>query len=276
MTPGGSEPTSGREARLLILVVVVSLAVLLLLARLRFPAADLASVTPAAGPLAGLAARATFDEISATMVGLLGRVSPSLIMIPLEPRSPAGAAAENAERETRPQPGQNGDVVAEPAEPPLTVGLRVRAGLALAYLPAGFQPAPSPSLASPVEIVADDVERHIVLVRTAPGDSSPALAATLLSVGGFSYFGVVQATGSGPTIHPVFIGRVDSIDDPQWPQPLIALPPGPQLPPGAVIFTIDGRLVGLSVEREGRVAVVPAAALNETVATLTAGGGGPP
>jgi hypothetical protein len=42
-------------------------AVLVLLARFRFPASELTAMAPAPGPLAGLAARATFDEMTSSL-----------------------------------------------------------------------------------------------------------------------------------------------------------------------------------------------------------------
>ena len=72
-------PEARRETRLLLATIAVSVGMLLLLARFRFPEeAGRQTVEPAAAPLERLAARATFDELAGTMADLERRI--------LEPR----------------------------------------------------------------------------------------------------------------------------------------------------------------------------------------------
>lgn len=265
MTSNGADQRPGRETRLLILVVVVSLAALLLLARFRFPAADLTTVTPGATPLAGLAARANFDEMSAAMTSLLTRVAPALVMLQLDAELPVAPPSAGPGRAAAAPRADDGPVVA--GLPPLVLpGLRIRADLAVVHVPEGYHVTAGSGLSEPVEVLRIDREHAIAVVRlpTSAG-LAVALPTPMLSVSGFGYFGVVQATPHGPTVSPVFVGRVDPADDARWARPLIAVAPGPEMPPGALVFTIDGRLVGLVIRHLRGMAIVPAAALNDAV-----------
>ena len=74
----GSERT-GRDGRLLALVIVVSLAVLLVLAKFRFPlAAGVTTAPPAPGMLERLAARSTYDDLAATIANLFQQLTPKI------------------------------------------------------------------------------------------------------------------------------------------------------------------------------------------------------
>src|SRR5215831_15672181 len=95
------EEPSGRETRLLAIVIVVSIAVLLLLARFRFPSARLADVTPAQGPLVGLAARAPFDEMAMAMQSLVDRVSPVMAIVQIAPIAGGNEPGRRSTREGR-------------------------------------------------------------------------------------------------------------------------------------------------------------------------------
>ena len=81
-----TEPVTGgsrRETRLLLATLAVSVAMLLLLARYRFPdePGSHQSVEPAPAPLERLAARATFDELASIMADLERRILPSLVTV---------------------------------------------------------------------------------------------------------------------------------------------------------------------------------------------------
>jgi hypothetical protein len=118
-----------------------------------------------------------------------------------------------------------------------------------------------------------DAEREIAAVRlpVVPGGFA-GLPATAAGVTGFLYVGVIQGTRSGPTIQPAFIGRVDTETDARWSAPLVVLSGAPAMPVGALVYAIDGRLVGLATRHDAGVAIVPAAALDEAVTRLSAGG----
>lgn len=118
-----------------------------------------------------------------------------------------------------------------------------------------------------------DVEREIAAVRLPVVPSGFAgLPAAAAGVTGFLYVGVIQGTRSGPTIQPAFIGRADTETDARWSAPLVVLSGAPAMPVGALVYAIDGRLVGLVTRHDAGVAIVPAAALDEAVTRLSAGG----
>ncbi len=91
----GSDSRSGRDARLLALVIIVSLAVLLVLARFRFPPSVGAPATPVPGPLERLTARSTYDDLAGSVANVVLRVSGSVLIVQLnavpEPEKPGAA-----------------------------------------------------------------------------------------------------------------------------------------------------------------------------------------
>lgn len=274
MTANGPEPTSGRETRLLVLVVLVSLAVLLLLARFRFPEANLATVNPSPGPLAGMAARATFEEMSETLAGVLGRAAPTVEVIRLEPAS-AGQTPDGARAPARPPASGSGGTPppASASGPRFAAAVRVRSDLALLHVPAGWRPVALRDQADPIEVVSSDVDREIAVVRLpASTAGSASLSGSTSGVTGFLYVAVIHATRSGLTIQPAFVGRTDTETDARWSAPLVVLTGSASVPVGSLVYAIDGRLIGLASRHDAGVAIVPAAALDDEVARLVTGG----
>ena len=92
---------------------------------------------------------------------------------------------------------------------------------------------------------------------------------------GLSYAGLVEATMGGPTMRPVFVGRVDPSPDSRWPpRPLSSIGRGPDFGDGTFLFAIDGRLIGMVVRHGDGVAIVPRAAIEAVVVELTGAGAG--
>jgi hypothetical protein len=260
MASNGIEQRSGRETRLLVLVVGVAVAVLLLLARWRYPASNLSVVTPSAAPLASLAARATFDEMVGTMTDVLTRVSPVTVVIPFE--------------SSRPEPGTRraGRAGAETPGPSTTpvLGVRVRRAVAIAYAEQGMTPRTGEGL--PFEVISHDASRNVMLIRVAEAPAEPdTFSASVRTFPGISYMAAVDATTAGPAIQPVFIGRPDTVMDPRWSHPLVPASNIQGLTPGVFVFALNGRLAGLVVETEAGPMVVPAPALETLVQALEAG-----
>ena len=93
----GTERT-GRDGRLLALVIVVSLAVLLVLARFRFAASDGALAPTPTGPLERIVARSTYEDMAATIGNLRAAPSPSVVVLlatPIPPDGKPGAGKKN-------------------------------------------------------------------------------------------------------------------------------------------------------------------------------------
>ena len=251
---------SGRETRLLGLVIVVALAALLILARFRFPAADITTVTPTQGPLERLAARSTYEDLAAAVANVVQRVSPSVVVFELQ------SVAEPVKPGTRDK--------AEPPVAPLSrllAGLRVGRDLAVMHVPTGFQPVAGQGLAASIELVSHDTTREVALVR-APSilEIASGLTNSVEEFAGFSFVAVVEAAIGGVTAQPVFIGRIDPTSDPRWPTPILVLGGTAAIPSGAIVFTLDARFIGLAVPfDERRVALVPAAALTPVTQELS-------
>ncbi len=240
----------GRETRLLLLVIAVAVVMLLVLAQFQYPAPDRAVTSSISGPIERLAARATFEELALIMADLSSRVQPALTVLTLE-RIP-------------PPPLRRGVTPpAASAERRLVTALRVDATTAVAHLPAGFRVV-EPADAEPAKI---DVERGLVLVRV-PEAPFTDMGPVALAIGGPGYVAVFEAARGGPAVRPVFLGRVDSFEDTRWTQPILSVGGDPQLDAGAFIYTLDGRLVGMTVADGSGVAITRVHALLAAVEAL--------
>jgi len=242
MTPP-VRPGFSREARLLTATIVVSLVVLLVLSRFRFPeAASESSDGAAAQPLARLAARAAFDDLSLAVRELSGRIGGSLVVLRTSARTTREPATSQALPDTR-----------------LLPALRVRDDVAVALLDEDATVEGVIGAPGAASVIARDTVRGITLVRV------PALAAPVLGIREGrqplvtpNYVGVSDASATGTSVRPAFVGRSDAITDPRWDTPLLTLGRGVAADIGAPVFTLDARLAGLLTATEGEPALVPA------------------
>jgi hypothetical protein len=267
MASNGIGERSGRESRLLILVVGVSLAVLFALARFRYPASDVAAVTPNAAPLAGLAARASFDDMAGTLSDVLARVSGAVAVVELAPIPAQPSAADGR--------GRRG--AAPPATPGLpsrwTPALRVGSDRAIAYVPDGWKPVSGLDLDGPVELVASDARTQTALVRVPSTLSFPdGFAGALKGFVGRAYVAAVGAAPGGLSVDPVFIGRIDAVSEAEWPQPLLRVSGHADLRSGELLFGVNGRLIGLVTSSMDTTWIVPPETLEALVAQLESKG----
>jgi hypothetical protein len=235
-----SETRVSRDTRLLILVIVVAVVVLFVLAQVRFPAAEvsLSTVTPAG--LDRLAAQSNYDDLASAVQTTLQGIEPSLVVFDLE-GVPDGSK----------QPEQRRTHV-----------IRLRDGLAIGPLPAGFKITDAPGgVGVPVIRTMDPARGLLVAAFTA--DTAPARPASVVGeFGGYAYVAVVEPAKGGPTATPMFIGRVDLQNDPRWGGALLVPGGSATLPLGSFVFLLDGRFVGLVVKvPNGPPAIAPAALL---------------
>jgi hypothetical protein len=242
----GSPGLWTRETRLLLLVVVVSVTVLLVVARFRFPSATLNAPAPAAGPLATLAGRTAFDDLSSSMASLVGRATPATPVIRLDPVS-VPAISPSVRR------GRTAHPVSEAGPTQIAPGLRLQGDLVVVYVPPGLKPAAADG-AVIADVVFVDTERQIAVVRIPLAHAINDITAALMP--SFTYVGEVRALSSGVTVRPVFLGRVDPIADARWPGDVFALDSLSGLALGSVLFTIDGHHLGLVVPAASADAVV--------------------
>jgi S1-C subfamily serine protease len=242
-------PTRGpaRETRLLLLTLGVSVAVLFLLARFRFPERPISELaTPQ--PLARLARTTTFDDLSATLADLLRRAADARITLRVSADAQTGASR-------------------------LAQALRVRDDLALAVLPIDAHIDAidnQPAAGNP--IVARDEVRGLVLVRVPPR-ATPSLPvqpqADSLDLPGF--LAVIDAAPGGPSVRAEFVSNLTPHPHPAWDASIIALGGISTARPGAMVFTLDGRFVGMVLPDDDETIVAPAEALLARADRLTRG-----
>jgi hypothetical protein len=251
---------SGRETRLLALVIVVALAALLILARFRFPAAEISAVRPQQGPLERLVARSTYEDLAASVASLVQRVSSSVVVLQIQSIPPPAPEPVRG-REPPPAP--------EPISR-LVAGARVDRDLAVVHVPHGFQVTAGQGLAAPVEVLRVDDARQLVLVRAQSIlEITSVLGTPFDAFPGFSYVGVVEAAIGGITAKPVFVGRADVSSDPRWPAPIVVVGGSSDAPPGSLVFALDGRFIGMTLPfGAGSRALIPPATLAAVAAEL--------
>lgn len=265
MATNDRDERPGRESRLLLLVVGVSVAVLFVLARLRFTGGDAPVVTPSAAPLAGLTARSALDEMSSTVADVLSRASDVVLVVELAPAPPAPQAGPARAAQKAPD---------EPKSSIWTPALRVAGDTAVLHVPNGWQPVSGFNLDAPLTLVAADPATETALVRVAVPGGEPRLPpAAALSTP--SYVIAVSASPAGLGADPVFIGRTDTLTDPAWPRPLLRVFGHADLRAGEIVFTPDGSLIGLVAGSTEISRIVPLDTLRAVAQQLAAKGARP-
>jgi hypothetical protein len=232
MSTSEATPRNSRETRLLLVTIAVSVGVLLLLARFRFPEgpAD-QTVTPAPAPLERLAARAAYDELASIMADLERRITPRVTIVRAQ-MAGGGIATSVAPR-----------VLPDRA-------VTIVDGSA-AIIGGGDQ-----------EIIARDRAGHLAVLRVpAVDDSAVAIRPAPVRFGP-RYVALVEATSIGPAIRPVYVGRVETYQDPRTGTTLLSLAATEtRMPRGSAVFTLEGLFIGLVRESRDAAVVVPADAL---------------
>lgn len=229
-----------RETRMLLLIITLSVAVLMLLARFRFPAETPRDRATATAPLERLAARATYDELAGIIAELSRRVAPLVVVLRVE--------SEGLQR--------------------FVPAVRVRSDLALAHVTGESRILAAVGMPGPVEIAAFDPERALVLVRVPPApDQVVPLAGADNRSSAPRYIAAVEGTRGGPTLRPFFLGRTDPLRDERYGD-LLVLGGVLQASPGSLLFGLDGTFVGLCIMEDGFVAGIPGRALETAVAAM--------
>lgn len=249
---------SSRESRLLAVVIVIAVAVLVGLARFKYPQNETRSVAVTPGPLDRLAARATFDDLAAAVHSALKRVEPGLIPLELEPDVPAGKSA-------KPESSYIGSRS--------RLAVRLSEDWAIAQVPQGFRIVRGAT--DPLVIREADPAKEIVIVSLPFRSGEDHLPAGTADLAGFAYVCVVEPTPGGPTATPAFIGRVRTLLDDRWGGNVMVPGGGPPLPLGALVFQLDGRFLGIVAgQLGGGQSIVPAAQLASVVAAARERGAG--
>jgi S1-C subfamily serine protease len=230
MSTAESPQRNGRETRLLVVTIAVSVGVLLLLAQFRFPEDSVAPAEPAPAPLERLAARAAYDELASTMADLERRIVPRLIAFRIRTDGPA---------------------------PQFGLAARVTADRALSVLPA-LRGVDSSGPQPPV-VLTRDIARDLAVLQVPTAEDAILTPRTGTRTGP-RYIALAEATAYGVVLRPVYIGRSATTHDPRTDTPLISLS-GLQHPArrGDAVFSLDGGFIGLVYEGEASEAtIVPA------------------
>jgi S1-C subfamily serine protease len=243
-----NRPSVSRDTRLLLGIVLVSIAMLWILARIRFPD-RVPTPNPVPPVLAQLTAPSAMEDIATSIAQLEPRLEPLIAAVDVErqPRAHAGGAR----RET-------------------VSALRFRDDLAVAI----------------VGIAADAFETRVVGGSEIGRDPASQLSVVRLSGVGAPMLSTwtprrlpyprfmitAAATHNGISFRPIFVDSLRSIWSPTWMASIWMLPPQADLAAGTVVFTIDGALAGLAVNRGGQPALVPADAVLSLADRLARGG----
>jgi S1-C subfamily serine protease len=229
MATDGPSP-GGRETRLLLGTIAVSVVVLLVLAQFRFPD-EVARETaqPAPAPLERLAAQATYDELATTMADLERRLGPRLVVVRVLPDRDAGAFA----------------IAPRMTDERVAVVLGPRESIA----PATEEPPPV--------MVSRDTRDIAVLTVDYLLDGSVTSATSPMRPGP-RYVAVAEATARGPILRPTYLGRTDAVPDPRTGAPTLVAAADQPIPRGAAIFSLTGNFIGLVTTGGLRPVIVPA------------------
>jgi hypothetical protein len=251
-----------RESRLLLVTILVSVLVLVLLARLRFPSPPATLVT-SVEPLQRLAARASYDELAAALARTEAAITPNLIVLRVAPRA-------------EPDPVDLTDLLnsgVRLAKGRFVPALRLTSETAVATIGGDLRidtivgATPGEGVAS---ITASDTVRSLARLQVPPAEVREFRARALADIDTPTYVAVVEGTNAGVTIRPVFLGRGERFSTARWSRPLLPLG-GIPATAGALIFTLDGEFVGMVVKEQQTLAIAAAADVLDAVQRLTAG-----
>lgn len=223
-------PSLSRETRVLLTIVVVSLAMLWVLARIRFPGRA-ATPNPVPPVFAQLAPQSAFEDMTSTVARLAPHVDDVVSAIVLSNDGGSGSSSAPAQ------------------------ALRFRDDLAIALT--SERDTARTVDGTPIEITNRDPATGLSLLRVR-GDASAA--PDIWSSRGLQnprFLIASDAAMGGVSLRPVFIGLLNSIASPRWAGSLWAVPYGVDLRAGTFLFTVDGELAGLAITHGDHTAIVP-------------------
>ena len=226
-------PSLPRDAGRLLAIALIAAAALWVLARVRFPD-RVPAVNPVEPILAQLTPSTAFEDVTSAVARLAPRLEQSIVVVPIGSR--AGADRRGGGR--------------------FVAALRIRDDLAVTP-PEGSRGSEQ----QPEGLVASDPVSRLAIVRVS-ASAAPQLDAWVIERPQAPRFLIAtDVAGETPTFRPVFVGTLAAITSPLWPGPLWRPPSRAGLDVGSFLFTADGALIGLVVEREGHLAIVPGAVL---------------
>ena len=223
-----------RETRLLLVTIAVSVGVLLLLARFRFPDEAATQTVPSApAPLERLAARAAYDDLASVMADLERRIVPRLATVRVQ--SPDGVESLVVAPRLLP------DRAIALMDPTATIG--------------------GATGASGIEIIGRDEPRSIVALRVPAVDDGAVTIRQGPPRAGPRYVAIVEGSPAGPIIRPLYVGRVETRNDAVGRPTLLFSGLQQPLARSAAVFSLDGAFLGLVLEPGYSAVVIPAETL---------------
>jgi serine protease Do len=257
-------PRVARETRLLVATLVVSALVLLLLAQLRFPDNPDLVVDTTAQPLDRLAARASYDELAASVARVESQIFPNLVVLQLaapDDDSPR-ALADVLTLDTRDAPPRHVPALR-------TSGITALATLGPDARVTGVVGREGQAAGVARVIAADPLRRLAVInVPQAAARTIPRLP--LASLQTPTYVVAIEGTSAGITARPIFLGNRERYAATRWSRPLLPLG-GSAVAPGALIFSLDSQFIGAVVREGGTLAIAEAQDIYDTIDQLSAG-----
>lgn len=221
-----------RDTRRLLATVLLSLAALWILARIRFPERP-PTPNPVAPVLTQIAPRAAFEDLERAVFEMEPVVSPALVVLRAERRAPGGALRE--------QP---------------VASLRFRSDAVLALTDgAGASPAPGVSLA------ARDRASGLTVYRTPPSELSSPKTWTPQTLDYPRYVLVSDTLQDRVALRPVFVASLATLSSSAWGSEVWRFPASAEMPTGAFVFTTSGSLAGIVASSGGERVIVPAESL---------------
>ncbi len=226
-------PTVSRETRLLLTIVLISLSMLWVLARIRFPGRS-STPNPVAPVLAQLAPPSALEDIASAVAQLAPRLEG--ILGPIDVQSRMVLLAPRSAREVVPV-------------------LRVREGIAVALTDQAI--AAESAAGTGMQLAAHDSASHLAVFRVRADNARELPRWSPRGLQYPRFLIAADVSRDGTALHPVFIGSLDSVVSPLWDGPIWAAPAHADLHPGSFVFTVEGEFAGLVTARQGRLAIVP-------------------
>ena len=223
-----------RDTRLLFGIVLIAVATLWVLARIRFP--DRAqTANPVPQVLAQLVPRSAFDDIASAVAQL----EPALraVMVAVEVRGRDANASGGSAIRTVP-------------------ALRFRDGLALTLMDQTTEPADAAAENSGE--AGRDPATGLTVVRVADGAISAPDTWSPRPPESPGFVLAAELQYERISLRPVFVGSLYAIESPTWEGRLWALPASTTLAPGDFVFNVDGSFAGLAVALADGLAIAPA------------------
>ena len=227
-------PAVSRETRLLLIIVLVSLSMLWVLARVRFPGRR-ATPNPVPPVFAQLAPPTAFQDIASSVAHLGPWLE--VLLTPVEVRRQSSGGGAGPTRLVLP-------------------ALRVRHDLAVALMDSAADVPGTPDGAG-VNVVARDPATQLAVFRVPTGDGPLLMTWAAGRLQDPRFLIAADASRNGTSLRPVFVGALYPTVSPFWAEPIWAVPERTDLRPGTFVFTVDAALAGLVIEREGQPAIVP-------------------